>query len=266
MLVRPLFQPSGELSLSRMFHPTMPKNNGRQEARLDTLQSIELAEGVEIHLRMAGPYVRVLAYALDWLIRMGIVIVGGLVLSFVGWIMGGNVSQGLYMLMMFFILFFYYIVFEAGKRGASPGKRVMGLRVVDTSGAPISFGQAFLRNMLRFADGMPPVTYGFGLLSTLLTRRFQRLGDLLANTVVVYDRLPNMHMATLPPVLNSVAPGVPLSREEQAALAGFKERGGMWSEARRIELADHAKELTGATGQEGMTRLLGMAHWLGEKH
>ena len=142
----------------------------------------------------------------------------------------------------------------------------MDLRVVDTSGAPITYGQAFLRNMLRFADGMPVLSYGFGLLCTLMTPRFQRLGDLLANTVVVYDRLPNMHMVTLPPVLNSVAPGVPLSREEQAALAGFKERGGMWSEARRIELADHAKELTGATGQEGITRLLGMAHWLGEKH
>lgn len=242
------------------------KTKGRQEPRLDTLQSIELAEGVEIHLRMAGPYVRVLAYLLDLLIRGGIILVGVIVLSLGEMIIGGNVSAGLSMLMMFFVMFFYYIIFEAGKRGASPGKRIMGLRVVDTSGAPISFGQAFLRNMLRFADGMPVLSYGFGLLSTLMTQRFQRLGDLLANTVVVYDRLPNMHIATLPPVLNSVTSGVPLTREEQAALAGFQERGGMWSEARRIELADHAKELTGATGQEGMTRLLGMAHWLGEKH
>jgi len=241
-------------------------NNGRKEARLDTLQSIELAEGVEIHLRMAGPYVRVLAYLLDLLIRWGILIAGGLVLGLIGMLVGGQVSDGLQGLMGFFVMFFYYIVFEAGKRGASPGKRAMGLRVVDTSGAPITYGQAFLRNMLRLADGMPIIGYGFGLLCTLMTQRFQRLGDLLANTVVVYDRLPSMHMVTLPPVLNSVAPGVPLSREEQAALAGFKERGGMWSEARRIELADHAKELTGASGQAGMTRLLGMAHWLGEKH
>jgi len=246
--------------------PSLSTTNRRHEPRLDTLQSIELAEGVEIHLRMAGPYVRVLAYLLDLLIRLGVLIVAGLLLQLMGFIFGFNVVQGLSMLLMFVLMFFYYIIFEAGKRGASPGKRIMGLRVVDTSGAPISFGQAFIRNMLRFADGLPPPFYGFGLLSTLLTKRFQRLGDLLANTVVIYDRLPKMHIATLPPVLHSTAPGVPLSREEQAALAGFRERGGMWSEARRVELADHARELTGSTGQEGMTRLLGMAHWLGEKH
>ncbi len=244
----------------------MPYSNGRHEPRLDTLQSNELAEGVEIHLRVAGPYVRVLAYLLDFLIRVGISIVAWLLLMLIGAIIGFTVAQGLSMLLMFFLMFFYYIVFEAGKRGASPGKRVMGLRVVDTSGAPISYGQAFIRNMLRFADGMPLFSYGFGLMSTLLTKRFQRLGDLLANTVVVYDRIPQMQVSSLPPVLESRAPSVPLTREEQAAVLGFRERGGMWSEARRIELADHAKELTGATGEAGMTRLLGVAHWLGEKH
>lgn len=244
----------------------MPERIANTGPRLDTLQSIELAEGVEIQLRMAGPYVRALAYLLDLIVRVGIVALCGLVLLLGSMVLGFNVAYGLYLLVSFLVMFFYYIIFEAGKRGASPGKRVMGLRVVDTSGAPITFGQAFLRNMLRFADGMPIPSYGFGLLSTLLSKRFQRLGDLLANTVVVYDRLPVMQLTSLPPVLNSVAPGVPLSREEQAALAGFAERGGMWSEARRIELADHARELTGASGQQGMTRLLGMAHWLSEKH
>lgn len=244
----------------------MPSSNARREHRLDTLQSNELAEGVEIHLRIAGPYVRVIAYLLDFFIRVGILIAAWLLLTLAGFIFGFTVAKGLNLLMTFFVMFFYYIFFEAGKRGASPGKRVMGLRVVDTSGAPISYGQAFIRNMLRFADGMPIFSYGFGLLSTLLTQRFQRLGDLLANTVVVYDRLPKMHVASLPPVLESRAPSVPLTREEQAAVLGFRERGGMWSEARRIELSDHAKELTGSTGEMGMTRLLGVAHWLGEKH
>jgi len=244
----------------------VPFYNGLHEPRLDTLQSNELAEGVEIHLRVAGPYVRVLAYLLDFLIRVGICIVAWLLLMLIGAIIGYTVAQGLSMLLMFFLMFFYYIVFEAGKRGASPGKRVMGLRVVDTSGAPISYGQAFIRNMLRFADGMPFFSYGFGLMTALSTKRFQRLGDLLANTVVVYDRVPKMQVSALPPVLESRAPSVPLTREEQAAVLGFRERGGMWSEARRIELADHAKQLTGATGETGMTRLLGVAHWLGEKH
>ena len=246
------------------FNP--PSSRRAKMRRLDTLQSIELAEGVEIKLRMAGPYARVLAYALDFMIRIAVIIIAGLLIGLLGFLLGSNVSTGLYGLMMFLVTFFYYVIFEAGKRGASPGKRIMGLRVVDSSGAPITFGQSFIRNMLRFADMMPLFGYGIGLTCTLLTRRFQRLGDLLANTVVVYDRLPVMNTGVLPPVLSSEAPGIPLTREEQAALAGFRERAGMWSEARRLELADHAEALTGATGQKGMTRLLGVAHWLGEKH
>ena len=243
----------------------MPIDNGPSKPRLDTLQRIELAEGVEIRLRTAGPYVRVLAYMLDLVIRVGVAIVASILLSVIGLLAGGRVSEGLNLILIFFLTFFYYIVFEAGKRGASPGKRAMGLRVVDTSGAPITWGQAFIRNMLRFADGMPVLSYGFGLLTTLLTKRFQRLGDLLANTVVVYDRLPNLHQASLPPALESIAPNVPLTREEQAAILGFKERGGMWSEARRIELANHASELSGDDGVQGMTKLLGIAQWLGDK-
>lgn len=251
--------------MGRDFLLLMPYMNGRTEPRLDTLQSIELAEGVEIRLRTAGPYVRLLAYLLDLLIRAGISIAAYLLLLLAGIIIGFNVAQGVGMLVTFGLTFFYYIIFEAGKRGASPGKRAMGLRVVDTSGAPISWGQAFIRNMLRFADGMPFFSYGFGLMTILMTKRFQRLGDLLANTVVVYDKLPKVHQASLPPAMSTVAPSVPLTREEQAAILGFKERGGMWSEARRIELADHAKELSGASGVKGMSNLLGIAQWLGEK-
>ena len=241
------------------------RTRSKHGAKLDTLQKVELAEGVEIHLRMAGPYVRVLAYALDSLIRLGIVVVSGFIIAMVSMVLGGRVAGGIYMLLMFVLIFFYYIIFEAGKRGASPGKRVMGIRVVDTSGAPITFGQAFIRNMLRFADMMPIFGYGLGLTCCLMTKRFQRLGDLLANTVVVYDRLPSVVINTLPPALNKVAPSLPLTREEQAALAGFRERSGMWSEARRVELSEHAKALTGKEGKEGMNRLLAMSHWLAEK-
>ncbi|MGB0775921.1 MAG: RDD family protein [Akkermansiaceae bacterium] len=237
----------------------------RKQQRLDTLQRIELAEGVEVHLRIAGPYVRSLAYLLDLAIRVVASVVAYLLLLLIGAVIGLGVSSGLGMLVTFFIMFFYTIVFEAGKRGATPGKRVMGLRVVDASGAPVTWGQSFIRNMLRIADGMPVWGYAIGLSSTLMTRKFQRLGDLLANTVVVYEKMPQIHVAAMPPVLASVAPSAPLTREEQVAVMAFRERGGMWSEARRVELADHAKELTGASGATGMSKLLGVAHWLEEE-
>jgi hypothetical protein len=56
-----------------------------------------------------------------------------------------------------------------------------------------------------------------------------------------------------------------LTADETRALALFRERAGLWSEARRVEIADHASVLTGTTGPAGVNRLMAMAHWVQEK-
>lgn len=233
--------------------------------KLDTLQAVELAEGVEIRLRIAGPMLRAGAYAIDLLIRIAVVIVTGIGLSIAGMAIGGNVAQGLGLLIWFFLGWWYPVFFEAGKRGATPGKRSMGLRVVQPSGAPITLGQAIVRNFLRFIDGMPLITYGFGLASCLATKRFQRLGDLAAGTVVVYDRIPAEPSIAAPPPMSTSRPPVALTADEVRALGMFRDRAGLWSEARRCEIADHASALSGARGNAGVSRLMAMAHWLQEK-
>jgi len=233
--------------------------------KLDTLQAVELAEGVVIRLRIAGPMLRAGAYAIDLLIRIAVVIVTGIGLSIAGMAIGGNVAQGLGLLIWFFLGWWYPVFFEAGKRGATPGKRSMGLRVVQPSGAPITLGQAIVRNFLRFIDGMPLITYGFGLASCLATKRFQRLGDLAAGTVVVYDRIPAEPSIAAPPPMSASRPPVALTADEVRALGMFRDRAGLWSEARRCEIADHASALSGARGNAGVSRLMAMAHWLQEK-
>jgi hypothetical protein len=60
-------------------------------------------------------------------------------------------------------------------------------------------------------------------------------------------------------------PHVALRPEEARAVSAFRERAGLWSEERRAEIADHAAELTGATGQAGVARMMAMGHWLQEK-
>lgn len=234
--------------------------------KLDTLQSVELAEGVEIRLRIAGPMLRMAAYALDLLIRGGVMIVASIGFGFAGITVGsGQVASGLGLLLWFGMSWWYPVIFEAGKRGATPGKRALGLRVIQTSGAPITIGQAIIRNFLRFVDGMPLVTYGFGLACCLSTKRFQRLGDLAAGTVVVYDRIPPEPMVAAPPPMSSARPPVALTADEIRALSVFRERSGLWSEARRVEIGDHAADLSGSRGPVGVTRLMAMAHWLQEK-
>lgn len=239
--------------------------NAIHTPKLDTSQSVELADGVEIRLRMAGPVHRISAYAIDWFIKLLVMAFVALVLLIAGFAVGTRAASGLWLLAVFFMEWFYPMVFEAGRWGATPGKRMMGLRVVRVSGSPISPGQAFVRNILRWVDGLPFSTYGFGMVSCLATKRFQRLGDLAAGTVVIYDRLPPMPGLLAPPPVVPMPVPVGLSADEIRALVAFRERAGLWSAARREEIANQASGLSGASGAQGVTRLMAMAHWLQER-
>lgn len=233
--------------------------------KLDTLQAVELAEGIEIRLRMAGPMLRAGAYLIDFALRGAVLLVGGFILSLAGIAIGGKVAGGMMMLVWFLLDWLYPVIFEAGKRGATPGKRMLGLRVVQATGSPITYGQSIVRNFLRFVDSMPFFLYGFGLTSCLATRRFQRLGDLAAGTVVIYDRVPAPKASAVPPPITAVPLPVGLTADEIRALALFRERAGLWSDGRRAEIADQVSVLSGATGMAGVNRLMAMAHWLQEK-
>lgn len=233
--------------------------------KLDTLQSVELTDGVEIRLRIAGPLLRAGAYLIDFIIRVSLM-VGGVMLSLLaGWALGGRVANGLMLLAWFLLEWLYPVVFEAGRRGATPGKRLMGLRVVQASGSPLTLGQAVVRNFLRFIDSLPLFTYAFGTASCLASNRFQRLGDLAAGTVVVYSRpIPQTRTPDLPQP-DPLAIPCSLTADETRALGWFLERASLWTPARRVEIANHAASLTGANGANGVIRLLAMARWAREK-
>lgn len=240
---------------------------------LDTRQSVELGEGVEIHLRIAGPFPRALALLLDMLIIGGVMMVLMFILGMLA-LTNWMVGQGIWLITAFFMSWGYFTYFEAGKRGATIGKRTVGLRVIDRSGNNITKGQAFVRNILRLVDMLPGLpsmgagvligSFGLGFFCCLFTKKFQRVGDLVANTLVVYTQ-PELMMTGQEPTVEATAPTVALAREEQVALADYYNRASMWSEARRIELSDHASELTQKRGMEGMIRLLGMAKWIKDK-
>jgi hypothetical protein len=238
--------------------------NGLPE-KLDTLQAIELAEGVEIRLRIAGPILRMWAWLLD-VIFIGLAMIGlSMVGGITGFLVGGQVVGGMMKLSWFLLFWWYPVFFEASRRGATIGKRICGLRVIHPSGAPISFSQAVVRNFIRVIDIMPWFSGLFGLTSCLSTRRFQRLGDLAAGTVVVYERNDVVPESVGPPPLQPQRPVVALNAEEALALITFRERSVYWSDARRAEIADHLQALTNSTGVAGVTKLMAMAHWLQEK-
>lgn len=249
----------------------------RAEPKLDTMQTVEVAEGVEIYLRPAGPLPRAMAYVIDLLLRWAVVLLVIFLISIGSSTLGQEgmkFGSGMFLLLLFMIEWGYYVICEKFW-GRTPGKRMFGLRVVRSSGVPLNWSAALLRNLLRSVDGLPWISLGVlslfptcvvGLGCALLTKKFQRMGDLLADTVVIYNDKPwefplpvlNEAQAQLTPL----PPAAALSREEQQALLLYLERAGLWSEGRKVELANHLAVLTGQQGHASVVQVLRMALWL----
>ena len=135
----------------------------------------------------------------------------------------------------------------------------LGLRVLAGDGAPVGWLPAVVRNLMRTVD-MLPFGYAAGLVSCLCDRHGRRLGDLVADTVVVHV-LPRQSPPRLPQVL-PLAPSQRLLADEQVAIVAFGERAPHLSAGRQAELAGLLHPLTGSAGAEGVHRLYGIAAWL----
>jgi hypothetical protein len=89
---------------------------------------------------------------------------------------------------VFVLIAGYFAMFEWLWRGQTPGKRWLKLRVIREDGRPITFFEAAVRNLLRDFDIMPIPFYSIGLISVFASSKDQRIGDMVAGTVVVRER------------------------------------------------------------------------------
>lgn len=153
---------------------------------------LETPENVELSYTPAGLGSRFLAAAIDTIIISLLV----LVLIIAAAILfsasdrfgraGTNLIIALVVLGVFLIFFGYYTFWEMRWNGQSPGKRAVGLRVIRDDGLPLNFSASMIRNLIRFFDFLPG-SYGLGILTMLFSKRWKRLGDLAAGTLVVHD-------------------------------------------------------------------------------
>lgn len=218
-------------------------------APLDTAVEIITPENIAFRYRVAGPFRRLPAYLIDLAIRIGVCI-AGLILSLLAFSFLNLPGLGLatFFVLWFAISSFYGGVFEALWNGQTPGKRAMGLRVLTVEGGPISGWQAVLRNLLRIADMLPFQNYQVGLLSMLMTSRFQRLGDLAAGTMVVVEEPQWFHgvFQFHEPEVYRMAAQIPArfqaSRTLARALASYAQRRQHFPWMRRQEIAYHLAE------------------------
>jgi uncharacterized RDD family membrane protein YckC len=221
---------------------------------LDTLRQVETPEGVSLVLRAAGPVPRALAWLVDLSVRATVFFSAATVLG-----LAGQTGTGLMLLLLFVLTWGYPILFEVLWHGQTPGKRALGLRTVRGDGAPVGWLASITRNFLRTVD-MLPAFYGAGLASMMVDPSARRLGDLVADTLVVYVDPPR-RAAALPAGEVERWPQ-PLTLEEQQALVAFGERSVDLSIERQRELSDHLSPITGLLGEPGRQRVLAAARWL----
>ena len=193
----------------------------------DDRLTIATPEGVELNLTLAGVGSRFASALIDVAIQAVLIIAVSLVAAAVGSGFGLAIGS----IAAFLIVFGYDVLFEVLASGRTPGKRANGLRVVRSGGQPIELVASVIRNMLRIVDFLP-TAYLVGIVSILATKRNQRLGDLVAGTLVVRERLASIAppaWAPAPQLPPSPEPGAVLdvglvTAEEVAALRHYMER------------------------------------------
>jgi len=230
---------------------------------IDLTAVITTPENIQFEYRIAGPFRRLPALLIDFVIR----IIGFSLLVFAFSIMGVSFPVSISVLVMagflayFALDWFYGILFETYWNGQTPGKWLTKIRVISTDGRPINAYHATIRNFLRFADFAPMVSfevfsadappyYGIptflvSLICMTITSRFQRLGDIAAGTmVIVNDRTwITSNVKLEDPRVASLSEYIPanfrMSSTLAKAIALYAERRARIPIARRLELASH---------------------------
>jgi uncharacterized RDD family membrane protein YckC len=153
---------------------------------LDGTHTVLTPEYVEFRFTLAGLYSRLLAWLLDVLIIGALSLalslgLGVFTVAFEGF------GSALTLVVFFLVEWGYSITLETAWSGQTVGKRALSLRVIQESGVRIGFYHAALRNLARPVDRLP-LFYLVGGLSALASGSHQRLGDMLAGTIVVRER------------------------------------------------------------------------------
>ena len=233
----------------------LQKNLPAVKQVIDERLRLRTPEGAQLTLVPAGIMARLVAFAIDMAIRIAIYIGAAIILGLME-----SISGGLMLILIFLLEWFYPVVFELFMNGQTPGKRTMGIAVVHSDGSPVTANGSIVRNLLRTAD-MFPVFYLAGFLSMLISRRFQRLGDLAADTLVIH-----LEQGSRPAAVVNVpeqAPDWPVDVQDQQTLVSFLERGQALTPERRQELARIV--FPEMTDQEAERHALGVArHLLGD--
>lgn len=219
--------------------------------------TISTPEGLDLSLSLAGIGSRCGAALVDGTVQTMLAVAAGFLAGLASDLgAGGWIAVALFIVLIFVLVFGYDVAWEVWGGGRTPGKRLLHLRVVLASGAPIGFRASAVRNVLRIVDVLPG-GYGVGLVSILVTSRNQRIGDLAAGSVVVHEparRPAGVEMAA--PADHAAWDVSAVSADDLAVVRSFLERRDSLSPQARARLAGdiarrlRAKVAAGAPGSD----------------
>lgn len=159
----------------------------------DDILQIDTPENVTFDYDVAGIGSRFLSALVDTLLILLLQFIVFGTLFLVSEQMGDLLSDApswlvaILSLVAFAFFWGYYIFFEILWNGQSPGKRMVGLRVIRLDGMPVAAAEVVIRNLVRLIDFLPSA-YGVGVVTMFVNEKSRRLGDLAAGTVVIHDR------------------------------------------------------------------------------
>jgi uncharacterized RDD family membrane protein YckC len=221
----------------------------------DSTLSAQTPEGIAYTVYPAGIAARALAYAIDTVITWVLIIALEIFASSIR-----DESGYWFMLLLLFVFdWFFHFFFEVFWQGQSPGKKVMGVRVVLRDGSPVSAQASFLRNLLRFADTFF-MFYQIAFVVISGTKGFKRIGDIVASTIVVYTsqaRAP-LKFRLMPAAykIDEIEPPRRLSFGEKQALLMFARRYPLLGASRGDEIVKAWTDSLGFKPYSSETRAL----------
>jgi uncharacterized RDD family membrane protein YckC len=165
-------------------------------------------EAVALEFRTANLGSRILAYLVDMVVVVAGILAGLFAVALLGQASDVVVPDWVALTIVLVLLpawwLGYFIAFETLWRGRTLGKAALGLRVVTREGAPVRFRHAAIRGLLGLVDFL--LLGGFlAVVFILFTRDNQRLGDMVAGTLVLRERSA---LATPAPVDFAPPPGL----------------------------------------------------------
>jgi uncharacterized RDD family membrane protein YckC len=166
-------------------------------------------EAVVLDVRLAHWPSRLLARLIDFAAQFVLLIVGVLTLGRIAIDSDPALAVVIGIVLDVFIFIGYHVILETIWRGRTLGKAALGLRVVRDDGGPVRFRHALVRGLM-----FPLESWGPALVASIISKRSKRLGDMLAGTIVVLERVPGRTAlpVQMPPPLVMWATTLDLSR------------------------------------------------------